>query len=124
MTSSNAHAYATGAIPVWTFGDKIRKARDITGLDQKAFAQQIDVSASSLAAYETGRTSPRFRDAPQIAKSIQMLTGIPYQWFLVDDEPPTFKGPAASESGTTDYGSVVSPVISLKAARERKNIAS
>lgn len=118
MKSSTAHAYATGGIPVWTFGDKIRKARDIAGLDQKAFAEQISVSSSSLAAYETGRTTPRFRDAPQIAKSIQMLTGIPYQWFLVEDDGGGT--PAPSDPATTDYGYEASAPISLADRRAQK----
>lgn len=99
MPTSEANSYAHGSIPGWTFGDKIRKARDIAGMDQKSFASAININASSLAAYETGRSNPRFKDAPQIAKSIQMLTGIPREWFLVEDfemNSPTPPGGGAS----------------------------
>lgn len=87
MSTSQAPQHTLGLVPSWTFGDKVRKARDITALGQKEFAEKIGITPSSLAAYETGRTSPRFKDAPVIAKSIQMLTGIPYAWFLVEDGP-------------------------------------
>ncbi len=84
---STQHAYEVGKLPVWTFSDKIRKARDIAGLNQKAFAERVDLSPSSLAAYETGRATPRFRDVGQLAKRIQLATGIPAAWFLTDDDP-------------------------------------
>ena len=111
MNTQRANAY--GNIPTWTFGDKIRKARDISGLGQKDFAEKIKVTASSLAAYETGRSHPRFNDAPTIAKSIQMLVGIPYEWFLMEDEPT---GPRNAPSGGPTAGNATiqyhnSPVI-------------
>lgn len=109
MNASQNRAYAPSGIPAWTFGDKVRKARDITGLGQKEFAAKIGVTSSSLAAYETGRTTPRFNDAPTIAKSIQMLTGIPYEWFLVEDDPQ----PPRTNGPTTDYGYGDSPVIDI-----------
>lgn len=83
------HAYAPGQIPVWTFADKIRKARDISGESQKDFAARVDVTASTLAAYETGRSTPRFKDAGNLARRLQLATGIPYEWFLVEDDPNT-----------------------------------
>lgn len=82
-------AYAPGRIPVWTFADKLRKARDITGEGQKAFAERIGVTASTLAAYETGRSAPRFRDASSLANRLHLATGIPAAWFLVEDDPNT-----------------------------------
>lgn len=92
-----------GAIPVWEFSDKIRKARDTTGLGQKEFAARIDLNPSSLAAYETGRATPRFRDAPALAKRLQLLTGIPADWFLVVDDPnPATPTPPATSSDATN----------------------
>jgi transcriptional regulator with XRE-family HTH domain len=83
------YAYAPGQIPVWTFADKIRKARDITGDNQKQFADRINITASTLAAYETGRSTPRFKDAGSLANRLQIATGIPAAWFLVEDDPNT-----------------------------------
>lgn len=120
MTDSTARALTTSGIPTWTFGDKLRKARDIAGLDQKTFAAQIGITSSSLAAYETGRTSPRFDKAPSIAKSVQMLVGIPYQWFLVDDDSPRGTSPMGSQALTTDYGYAVSPIVNLADHRQAR----
>ena len=100
MKTSPAHNCAQSGIPTWTFGDKLRKARDITGLGQKEFAQKIEVTASSLAAYETGRSAPRFNDATSLAKRVQLITGIPYQWFLVEDESRVV-GPTGLEPMTS-----------------------
>ena len=129
MSTSRAPEYATGNIPVWTFGDKVRKARDVAGLDQKEFAERIGITASSLAAYETGRSHPRFKDAPNIAKSIQLLTGIPYEWFLVEDgenggprrartDDPRINGTSLWPDlyGDTD----IPPVVDLNLERERR----
>ncbi|UBH06443.1 hypothetical protein K8P10_001954 [Leucobacter sp. Psy1] len=85
-------------IPVWEFSDKIRKARDIAGFGQREFAEQVGLTASTLAAYETGRSTPRFKDAPGLAKRLQLLTGIPADWFLVVDDP----NPAAPDLRPTD----------------------
>ena len=104
MSTHPNRQLAPGVIPVWEFGDKIRKARDTTGLGQKEFAARIDVNPSTLAAYETGRATPRFRDAPALAKRLQLLTGIPADWFLVVDDPnaPTSPvGPAGIEPTTS-----------------------
>ena len=97
---STQFAYAPGQIPVWTFADKIRKARDITGENQKEFANRIGITSSSLAAYETGRAEPRFSNAQSLASRLQLATGIPAYWFLTIDDPnpgnekmpPTSKG--------------------------------
>jgi transcriptional regulator with XRE-family HTH domain len=131
MNTQRAHAY--GNVPTWTFGDKVRKARDISGLLQKEFAAAIDITASSLAAYETGRSTPRFNDAPRIAKRIQMLTSIPFEWFLVEDVPTPTDGndgwaPSGSNrrpkdyqgDGTTD-DDALPPVSDLAAERERRH---
>ncbi|WP_292727166.1 helix-turn-helix domain-containing protein, partial [Microbacterium sp. UBA837] len=104
MTSSQLkRSFEPGTLPVWGFSDKIRKARDITGLGQKDFAARIDLTASTLAAYETGRSAPRFNDAPSLAKRLQLLTGIPADWFLVVDDPnaPSPVGPAGIEPTTS-----------------------
>lgn len=100
MSTYADRKFTPGAIPVWEFSDKIRKARDTTGLGQKEFAARIDLNPSTLAAYETGRATPRFRDAPALAKRLQLMTGIPADWFLIVDDPNTPRPPLAP----TDLG--------------------
>jgi transcriptional regulator with XRE-family HTH domain len=73
--------------PNWTFADRIRKVRSMAGQDQREFAKQLGVTASALAAWETGRAVPR--DIVAIAKRIEMRMQVPAQWTLgLDDGPP------------------------------------
>lgn len=103
MSTQRKYAGEHGPLPVWGFSDKIRKARDMTGLGQKEFAERIALTSSTLAAYETGRSAPRFNDAPALAKRLQLITGVPADWFLVVDDPntPTPVGPAGIEPTTS-----------------------
>lgn len=117
MNTQRTYAPAPGTLPVWGFSDKIRKARDITGLGQKEFAARVNLTASTLAAYETGRSAPRFGDAPALAKRLQLMTGIPADWFLVVDdpnEPTTPVGPDGLEpSASTVESGQLAPVIDI-----------
>jgi transcriptional regulator with XRE-family HTH domain len=74
---------------VWTFADRIRKARSETGLDQKEFAQKIGVKASTYATYETGRNEPRFRDVFDLAKRVEDVSGVPAAWLI--GQPSDYK---------------------------------
>jgi transcriptional regulator with XRE-family HTH domain len=104
MATDNALEREGAFIPGWTFGDKFRKARRISGLDQRDFATRLNLTASTVAAYEGDRATPRLRDVPQLAKSIQMLTGIEASWFFEFD-------PVGGPKGhSKDYGSVDSYV--------------
>jgi transcriptional regulator with XRE-family HTH domain len=85
--------------PTWSFGDRVRKARDLTGLNQKEFAAAIGASEGSIATWETDRAKPR--DIVQVAKRIEMLTRIPAEWTLGIDRSSTPPGGGA-ESRLTD----------------------
>lgn len=85
-------------IPEWSFGDRVRKARLEMGMDQKEFAAAIDITASTLAAYETGRANPRFKDAVPLAKRLEALTQIHRGWFL------------GSQGQPSDYKAIVSDI--------------
>lgn len=77
-------------VPTWTFGDRLRKARSVSGMDQRDFAKAIGVTASSVAAWETDRAVPR--DIVAIAKRVAMLTNIPAAW-LLGVTPPSSSQP-------------------------------
>ena len=120
MNARRNYAPQPGQLPVWGFSDKIRKARDIAGLGQKEFAARIDLNPSTLAAYETGRAAPRFNDAPTLAKRLQLLTGIPADWFLVIDDPnpePTPVAPVEPNLRTTDYHAAVTDLAAYRARK-------
>lgn len=45
--------------PTFTKGDRLRKARELTGLDQKAFAEAMGLHRDSVRKYES--TGPKGR---------------------------------------------------------------
>ncbi len=67
-------------LPVWTFGDRVRKARSIAGMDQREFASAIGVTHPALGAWESGRGKPR--DIVSVAKRVELLTRVPAVWTL------------------------------------------
>lgn len=82
--------------PVWSFGDKVRKARSVAGMDQRQFATAISVGHGSLAQWETDRARPR--DMAAVARRIEMLTRVPAAWLLGegDDSHGPDGGPGTS----------------------------
>lgn len=89
-------------VPTWTIGDRFRKARDIAGDTQEAFAHKLGVNPSTYSAWEAGRSNPRFGHAVELAWQIQDLTGVDAQWIIGTDRP---RGP---ERRTLDYRGAVS----------------
>lgn len=74
---------------MWTFGDRMRKARRRSGMTGAEFADRLGITTSALGQYETDRTLPR--DIVALAKAVERETGIPSAWLLGVDqaEPPT-----------------------------------
>ena len=91
-----------GIIPEWTLGDRLRKAREETGLDQGQFADEIGISRNSVSNAETGATRP----IKVTLKAWALRTGVPVEWLLTGVVPA---GPKP-----TDYG--YAQVVSLRAA--------
>ena len=90
--------------PAWSFGDRIRKARDVAGMNQHDFAAAIDVKDGSLANWETDRSKPR--DVVAVAKRIEMLTRIPAGWTLgINNAPDDDGGPRGGLAPTADKSS-------------------
>ena len=74
-------------IPTWSFADKVRKSRATVGMDQRAFADALNVKPGSLAGWESGKSKPR--DVVAIAKRIELLTRVPASWLLgLESESP------------------------------------
>jgi len=72
MTTAPA-ANSNTFFPEWTFAEKFRKARKIAGMEQREFASVLGLTASTVAAYETGRSEPRFRDAAGLATAAEVV---------------------------------------------------
>jgi transcriptional regulator with XRE-family HTH domain len=49
----------TGTDPYkWTIADRLRKARELTGLSQEEFAAKIGISKGTVGTYETNPDAP------------------------------------------------------------------
>lgn len=71
----------TSYIPEWTLGERLAKARkDGAGLNQEQMADKLNVSPSTLAAWESDRNRPR--DLAGIARQWSDITGIDPAWIL------------------------------------------
>lgn len=121
---------AEWVIPEWTFADCLRKARQIAGMSQRDFAEQLGVKAGAYAQWEADNNRPR--DVVAIAKRIEMLTRIPASWTLgLELQRPRPGGPGGvveSRLGESNprpfhYKSAIRP-ISLDTHRSRHTAAS
>lgn len=120
MPSTNsAPKVVTRYVPEWSFADRLRKVRIDAGYDQREFAETIGITASSLAAYETGRATPRFKDINTFAERVEEITGAPAWWLLDIDIKPIGPVPVKSlpNAGQRDYLVGDSNVISLASKR-------
>jgi transcriptional regulator with XRE-family HTH domain len=63
-------------IPVWTLGDRLRKARQDAGLEQRDLAEAMGLSPSTIGTYEKGVTPPKLL----VLKAWALATGVPVEW--------------------------------------------
>lgn len=63
-------------IPHFNIGDRLRKSRETTGMDQAAFADAIGVSRQSITNWETGKHAPK----RIVLNAWSMATGVPEEW--------------------------------------------
>lgn len=89
-------ASAAPAIPQWTLGDRLRKAREHAGMDQLELANRIGISRNTVSNYELGNgTRP-----PKVVvlRAWANECGVPYEW-VVDNFRPTPAMTTASNRG-------------------------
>jgi len=85
-----------GEIPQFTRGDRLRKAREKTGLDRGQFATEIGVSRNSVSSAES--------DAHNTLKVTVMAwalrTKVDYEWLETGIEPSPGHGPGGGLRGS------------------------
>ena len=78
-----------GFIPEWTQGDRLRKARQLTGLTAREFADEIGVASKTVNDAENDRRSVR-----RITLNAWALcTGVPRIWLETGQAPAGKPGP-------------------------------
>lgn len=66
--------------PMWTLGDRLRKARELTGMSQEEFAAVVGISRNTVANYEKGHTRPRMLELRAWARASRVDIG----WLSAD----------------------------------------
>lgn len=73
----------TPAVPTWTLGDRLRKARTCAGLTQVEMAHAMQLSTRTIANYEGDETTPRHWTIVGWAR----VTHVPEEWLLTGVAP-------------------------------------
>ena len=84
-----------GTIPEWTFADRLRKARRMTPMTQREFAEAIGADAKAYSQWEAGNNRPR--ELVTICQEVERVTGVSAGWLLGLVVPPS--GDGISDSG-------------------------
>ena len=70
-------------IPEFTQADRLRKSRELTGLNSYDFAEKVGVSQKSINNAESGRTQPR----KILLNAWALATGVPLEWLETGQAP-------------------------------------
>ena len=87
-------ANEVGNIPVFTKGDRLRKARELTGLSSYEFADHIGVSQKTINNAESNRTATR----KIVMNAWSLATGVPVEWLETGHTTPDDDGRPRRES--------------------------
>lgn len=110
MTTSPEGA---GVVPEWTLGDRLRKARELTGLKVPAFAALIEVSAKTVNNAESGKHSVR----PITISAWAMASGVSREWLETGEGEPVQSPDPGGPGG--DSSDKLAKLTARKAARTR-----
>jgi transcriptional regulator with XRE-family HTH domain len=66
----------TTRVPQWTFGDRLKKAREHAGLTQAELAEMTGISRATISNYEVDKFTPT---KPNL-NAWSLATGVPAEW--------------------------------------------
>lgn len=107
-----------GQVPEWTIADRLRKARELTGLDQTEFADTIGISRKTVSNYERDSDRRHIR-AFMIAWALG--AGVDYDWLVGQESPPLNSGTMHHTRGY-DMRARQGRVLPLQAGHLRCNL--
>ncbi|WP_010525166.1 helix-turn-helix transcriptional regulator [Nesterenkonia sp. F] len=82
-----------GFVPAWTQADRLRKAREVTGLTAAEFGREIGISRQSVGAAERGDAEPKRTTLMAWA----MRSGVSLKWLETGEAPSPGGGDGASK---------------------------
>lgn len=82
-------------IPVFSIGDRLRKARERVGMSQSAFAHELGISPRTVSSCER----EEFGVKRSTVMAWSMRTGVPYEWLQTGAMPADQKGPEPTHGG-------------------------
>lgn len=94
-------------IPEFTIGDRLRKARELTGLDQIGFADLAGISKNTVSNAETGNRRP----SRLVVRAWAMASGVPLAWIETGQAPASEPGPDDDPAGYTPSDSNREPIV-------------
>lgn len=68
--------------PEWTYGDRLRKARESAGIDTQQMAQKMGVAPNVISQWERGRRHPRSAELIGVTQRWGDITNVPVEWLL------------------------------------------
>jgi DNA-binding XRE family transcriptional regulator len=71
-------------VPEFDINDRLRKAREVTGLSQAEMARELGVARTSIVTYETGHKLP----TKPVVRAWAFRTRVPYEWLCHGDTQP------------------------------------
>ncbi len=87
------------AVPEWTVGDRLRKAREVLGLDQVAFAALTGISRGTISNYERGLTNTY---KTLFMRAWAMATGVSLEWLETGVAGPQPEPPPRAKKSTSE----------------------
>lgn len=105
---------AGGLVPEFTIADRLRKAREHIGVDQKAFAALTGISRGTIGNYE----NPEYRTRKSyVLTEWSMATGVSLEWLKTGESDPTSGGP----DGEPDPGDDREAALARLAAKKSRH---
>lgn len=94
---------AGGTVPEFTVGDRLRKAREVSGMDQGQLAEAMGVSRRTVSNNESGHVKPRVI----VIRAWAMATGVSVDWIETGEAPTV--GPHGPGGGVPVTSRYVTP---------------
>ena len=95
MTARSTHR-DSNRVPVFSLGERIRKAREDAGMSQQQFADELGVDRKTVGNWEADRNQPRYRDLMLISS----VADVSLEWLAGDLFRPS--SPVHAGAGATD----------------------